>query len=592
MLTLVLVVSLPSWPFRRSTIRSRRSPWSPRSSRSRLRSSCRCVCCRRGQHGRDRRLAGVAGGGHRAAGAAGRTHLRERRAAYGQAAEASGGLAARAKLDCRAVRRAALLVALGATRSAAAAPAQAAPPGCDPLDPAHCLLPWPNDHFRKDGKLALRKLDDAAQQGGPPIAAADYNCSNGFSPGQIIVTLVPRLDLRRTGAVPVNDMALAQAQAGDRRDRRQDRQAPADLGGARLAGQGPPQARPARPPGHAGARAGATSSPSATSRRQGTHARAHGGVPRLRDGLPRGRARSRRRPHMEDIFSRLGKAGDPPPQPLPRLGLHGRQRAQPVAAHAVDPQPAFAELGDRNLATSRSGRPRPPSPSTAARTPGTAAASTAPSPCPASSTRPAARPARASSSAATGCRSAPPATCRRSASSASCRTPPPPRPRGRSSSATGCSARGGRSLAPLAPARNFVACATDWSGMSTEDLPNVLGPVGRPLALPDARRPQPTGLPQLHVPRPADGPSAGPRANAAFGGRDRHAPALLRRRQPGRDPRRRADGGRARLRPLGADRAGDELQPAAHAQHPVHVASPTCSTASYPDQIERARATR
>ena len=48
--------------------------------------------CRRGQHGRDRRLAGIAGGGHRAAGAAGRTHLRECGAAYGQAAEASGGL--------------------------------------------------------------------------------------------------------------------------------------------------------------------------------------------------------------------------------------------------------------------------------------------------------------------------------------------------------------------------------------------------------------------------------------------------------------------------------------------------------------------
>jgi hypothetical protein len=28
-----------------------------------------------------------------------------------------------------------------------AGPAAAAEPGCDPIDPAHCLLPWPNDHF-------------------------------------------------------------------------------------------------------------------------------------------------------------------------------------------------------------------------------------------------------------------------------------------------------------------------------------------------------------------------------------------------------------------------------------------------------------
>ena len=41
---------------------------------------------------------------------------------------------------------------------------------------------------------------------GKPIAARDYNRSNGFSPGQILVTLVPRLDLKRTGAAPVTDV--------------------------------------------------------------------------------------------------------------------------------------------------------------------------------------------------------------------------------------------------------------------------------------------------------------------------------------------------------------------------------------------------
>jgi hypothetical protein len=104
------------------------------------------------------------------------------------------------------VLAAALAVALTAVM---AAPAAAAPRGCDPLDPAHCLLPWPNDHFRKDGRLALRDSMMPRNTAGRPVRAADYNRSDGFSPGQIVVTRVPRLDLRRSGAVPVTNMARA-----------------------------------------------------------------------------------------------------------------------------------------------------------------------------------------------------------------------------------------------------------------------------------------------------------------------------------------------------------------------------------------------
>jgi hypothetical protein len=88
----------------------------------------------------------------------------------------------------------------------AAAPAAAAPRGCDPLDRANCLLPWPNDHFRKHGHLALRDAMMPRNKDGKRVRAADYNRSDGFSPGQIIVTRVPRLDLGRTGAVPVTDI--------------------------------------------------------------------------------------------------------------------------------------------------------------------------------------------------------------------------------------------------------------------------------------------------------------------------------------------------------------------------------------------------
>ena len=108
------------------------------------------------------------------------------------------------------MRKGVLLAALAAAAfGAVAVPAQAAPRGCDPLDRAHCLLPWPNDHFRKDGRLALRNAMMPRNTAGKPIRAADYNRSDGFSPGQTIVTVVPGLDLRRSGAVPQTDMAKA-----------------------------------------------------------------------------------------------------------------------------------------------------------------------------------------------------------------------------------------------------------------------------------------------------------------------------------------------------------------------------------------------
>jgi hypothetical protein len=104
------------------------------------------------------------------------------------------------------VRRGALSIALGAIVLVFAAPAEAAPKGCDPFDKAACLLPWPNDYFVKRGHLALTNAQMPHSTDGVPIAARDYNRSDGFSPGQIIVTLVPGIDLGRTGAAPVTDI--------------------------------------------------------------------------------------------------------------------------------------------------------------------------------------------------------------------------------------------------------------------------------------------------------------------------------------------------------------------------------------------------
>ena len=94
------------------------------------------------------------------------------------------------------------------------------PDKCDPIDPAVCLQPWPNNYFTKrDAKTSTQlrldlKLDAMPRSGmggsgaGKPIEPADYNASDGFSPGQMITTRVPGLDtlaaFRNTGAVPVD----------------------------------------------------------------------------------------------------------------------------------------------------------------------------------------------------------------------------------------------------------------------------------------------------------------------------------------------------------------------------------------------------
>jgi hypothetical protein len=88
---------------------------------------------------------------------------------------------------------------------------------CDPLDPARCLLPWPNDHFtvRDRSTPTGRRLDldlrsMPANASGIAVEPSDYNHSDGFSPGATLVTKVPGLDtpaaFARTGAVAVTDI--------------------------------------------------------------------------------------------------------------------------------------------------------------------------------------------------------------------------------------------------------------------------------------------------------------------------------------------------------------------------------------------------
>jgi hypothetical protein len=114
-------------------------------------------------------------------------------------------------MDGAVTRAAALAIAVLAAMAALAAPAAAS--GCDPIDPSRCLYPWPNDHFRKHGRLALTESMMPANVAGKPIEPSDYNRSDGFSPGSTMITKVPGLDtpeaFARTGAVPITDLARA-----------------------------------------------------------------------------------------------------------------------------------------------------------------------------------------------------------------------------------------------------------------------------------------------------------------------------------------------------------------------------------------------
>ncbi|MDQ3759775.1 MAG: hypothetical protein M3331_07530, partial [Actinomycetota bacterium] len=88
---------------------------------------------------------------------------------------------------------------------------------CDPLDPAICLQPFPNDHFTvadtstDTGKrIAFDERSMPANKAGVRIRPVEHNRSDGFSPGQAIVTRVPGLDtmaaFEATDPVPITDL--------------------------------------------------------------------------------------------------------------------------------------------------------------------------------------------------------------------------------------------------------------------------------------------------------------------------------------------------------------------------------------------------
>jgi len=87
---------------------------------------------------------------------------------------------------------------------------------CDPIDPTACLLPFPNDYFtvadpstQTGVRVDLQAAGMPANVVGKHIDPTAWNQNDGFSPGALIITHVPGLDLQRTGAAPITDIAAS-----------------------------------------------------------------------------------------------------------------------------------------------------------------------------------------------------------------------------------------------------------------------------------------------------------------------------------------------------------------------------------------------
>ncbi len=87
---------------------------------------------------------------------------------------------------------------------------------CDFLDAGRCLFPFPNDWFTvadaatdTGRRIDLARDSMPANASGVHIDPAEWNRGDGFSPGPLILTLVPQLDLAQTGAAPITDMQQA-----------------------------------------------------------------------------------------------------------------------------------------------------------------------------------------------------------------------------------------------------------------------------------------------------------------------------------------------------------------------------------------------
>jgi hypothetical protein len=87
---------------------------------------------------------------------------------------------------------------------------------CDATDHAACLLPFPNDFFTvadpttaTGRRVNFNLLAMPRNVAGKPIDPAEWNRNDGFSPGTPVMTVVPGVDLARSGVAPITDPAAS-----------------------------------------------------------------------------------------------------------------------------------------------------------------------------------------------------------------------------------------------------------------------------------------------------------------------------------------------------------------------------------------------
>ncbi len=82
-----------------------------------------------------------------------------------------------------------------------------APAGCDPLDERSCLLPFPSNAYRVDGRVALPAEGTPVNAGGVGIDPAEWNRNDGFSPNAPMLTYIAGLDPDASNLPPWTDLA-------------------------------------------------------------------------------------------------------------------------------------------------------------------------------------------------------------------------------------------------------------------------------------------------------------------------------------------------------------------------------------------------
>ncbi len=87
---------------------------------------------------------------------------------------------------------------------------------CEFLDRHRCLLPFPSNHFTRPDAATDTGIRISFPLEGMPasrigifVDPTEFNRNDGFSPGPMITTIVPGLDLPESGAAPIEDIGAS-----------------------------------------------------------------------------------------------------------------------------------------------------------------------------------------------------------------------------------------------------------------------------------------------------------------------------------------------------------------------------------------------